>query len=135
MPASSSTPSQYRHLRTPSWAPPPSVFGPVWTVLYCGIAVSFGALFVMALRGEVPWVVTLPFALNLVFNFAFTPIQFGLRNNALASADILAVLATLLWATLAAYPYAPWIAWAQLPYLLWVSFATVLQLEITKLNG
>lgn len=78
--------------------------------------------------------VLLPFILNLVFNFAFTPLQFGLQNNILAATDILLVLATLVWAMIAIFPHARWITYAQIPYLLWVSFATVLQLTITYLN-
>lgn len=88
----------------------------------------------MAWRKELPLIIILPFVLNLIFNFAFTPLQFGLRNNLLATADILLVLGTLLWALLAIYPHARWITYIQIPYLLWVSFATVLQLTITYLN-
>ena len=78
--------------------------------------------------------VLLPFILNVIFNLAFTPLQFGLKSNILAAADILLVLGTLVWALWAVWPYAPWVSYANLPYLAWVSFATVLQLTITKLN-
>ena len=88
----------------------------------------------MAWQGQVPLIVILPFILNLIFNFAFTPIQFGLKNNLLAAADILLVLGTLVWAMAAIWPHAKWIAYMQIPYLLWVGFATVLQLTITYLN-
>lgn len=118
----------------PSWAPPAWLFGPVWTVLYTIIAVTFGYVFLQAARGLVPKTVALPFALNLVFNFIFTPIQFGLQNNFLAAVDILLVLVTLIWALKVVYPHYRWIALANIPYLLWVSFATVLQLTITYLN-
>lgn len=124
----------YQQLIKPSWAPPSFVFGPVWTVLYMIIAVSFGSVFVMALQRKIAWMIALPFALNLVFNFSFTPIQFGLKNNFLAAVDILLVLITLIWAMISIYPHARWIAYAQIPYLLWVAFATVLQLTITYLN-
>lgn len=124
----------YQEFVRPAWAPPAFVFGPVWTVLYALIAVSFGKVFWMAWRSEIPPLVALPFALNLLFNFSFTWIQFGLRNNLLASADILLVLATLIWAMVAVYPHARSIAAIQIPYLLWVSFATILQLTITYLN-
>lgn len=78
--------------------------------------------------------IALPFILNLVFNFAFTPLQFGLRNNFLAAIDILLVLITLIWAMVAIFPYARWITYIQIPYLLWVTFASYLQLTITYLN-
>jgi tryptophan-rich sensory protein len=124
----------YSQLKKPSWSPPSWLFGPVWTVLYVLIAVSFGAVFVMAGRNQIAWIVALPFVLNLIFNFAFTYIQFGLKNNFLAALDILLTLGTLIWAIIVIFPYASWITYIQIPYLLWVSFATTLQLTITNLN-
>jgi benzodiazapine receptor len=126
--------TDYSQLIKPSWSPPGWLFGPVWTVLYILIAISFGRVFIMANQGKLPFIIVLPFILNLVFNFAFTPLQFGLKNLLLASLDILLVLVTLVWAMIAIYPYANWITYIQIPYLIWVSFATVLQLTITWLN-
>jgi tryptophan-rich sensory protein len=124
----------YSTIIKPTWSPPAWLFGPVWTFLYCLIAVSFGKVFYMAWQGKIGLLIALPFLLNLVFNFAFTPIQFGLKNNLLASVDILLILATLVWAMLVIFPYARWITYINIPYLLWVSFATVLQLTVTYLN-
>lgn len=124
----------YSNLIKPAWSPPSWIFGPVWTVLYAIIAVTFGTVFFRAFAGKLPWVVALPFVLNLIFNFAFTPLQFGLKNNYLAAGDILLVLITLIWALISIWPHSRWIAYANIPYLLWVAFATVLQLTITFLN-
>lgn len=138
--------TSYSELLKPTWAPPSWLFGPVWTVLYAIIFVTFGTVFYKVYTKEIPWIVALPFALNLVFNFSFTYFQFGLKNNLLASIDILLVLGTLIWALYALYSFglklhietgAPsyaWIIYANIPYLLWVSFATALQLTITYLN-
>jgi len=126
--------SWYSQLIKPSWAPPAFLFGPVWTFLYVLIAISFGRVFMLAWKKEIALMVALPFALNIVFNLLFTPIQFGLKNNLLASLDILFVLVTLIWAMIAIYPHSRWIAYIQIPYLLWVLFATVLQFTITYLN-
>jgi tryptophan-rich sensory protein len=101
----------YSQLVKPSWAPPSWLFGPVWAVLYAIIAVSFGMVFYKAFTKQIPWLVVLPFALNLLFNFIFTPIQFGLKNNVLASIDILLVVATLLWAFVAIWHAAPGLRW------------------------
>lgn len=124
----------YATLIKPTWAPPSWVFGPVWSMLYVGIFISFGYVFYKVATGTIPYVVAVPFILNLVCNFAFTPLQFGLRNNVLASIDILLILGTLLWALYVIYPYAKWVAYVNTPYLCWVVFATVLQLTITYLN-
>ncbi len=124
----------YSQLIKPSWSPPPWLFGPVWTFLYVLIVVSFGKIFVMTWQEQVPFIVALPFILNIIFNLSFTSLQFGLKNNLLAGLDILFILITLIWAMVSIYPYLPWLAYIQIPYLLWVSFATVLQLTITYLN-
>lgn len=103
----------YNSLEKPSWTPEPSTIGLVWQVIYPIILVTFGFVFVQALRKRLPWQAALPFAINLIANLIFTPIQFGLRNLPLAAIDI---------------------AIAQLPYFVWVSIATVLQLSITFWN-
>lgn len=126
--------SWYQQLLKPSWAPPSYLFGPVWTVLYILIAVSFGCVFFEVYKKRLPRNITVPFVLNLFFNALFTPIQFGLKNNLLAALDILLVLGTLLCAIVRVRRLRPWIAYAQIPYLLWVAFATVLQLTVTYLN-
>jgi tryptophan-rich sensory protein len=127
----------FNELKKPSWAPPAWLFGPVWTVLYILIVISFGKVFLSVWAREIPTMVALPFILNLIFNFAFTTIQFKLKNNYLAAVDVLLVLGTLIWIlTLRSLGEAglTWVIYAQIPYLLWVCFATVLQLKITWLN-
>lgn len=125
---------KYSELKKPTWAPPSCLFGPVWSVLYIVIAVSFVSVFLNAFKADLSWFVALPFILNLIFNFLFTPLQFRLKNNLLAAIDIALVLLTLIWALIVIYPYFHWIALANIPYLLWVSFATILQFTVTYLN-
>ena len=127
-------PEKYSKLIQPSWAPPSWLFAPVWSVLYLIIIVTFGTVFYRAGTHQLPALVVVPFVLNILFNLAFTPIQFGLKNNLLAAVDILLVLGTLVWAMVAVWPHAQWIVYANIPYLLWVMFATCLQLTITYLN-
>jgi tryptophan-rich sensory protein len=126
--------TKYSELIKPTWSPPSWLFGPVWTVLYAIIAVSFGSVFIKTFKHELSWMVALPFILNLVFNFLFTPLQFGLKNNFLAAIDIVLVLVTIIWFMISIWPHMRWVALVNIPYLLWVSFATVLQLTITYLN-
>ena len=124
----------YAKLKKPSFAPPAWLFGPAWTILYVIIAISFAAVFWRAATGAIGFIIALPFILNLVFNFAFSPIQFRLQNNFWAGIDILLIWATIIWSMIVIWPFYNWISYAQIPYLIWVSFATVLQLTITYLN-
>lgn len=126
--------SWYLQLKKPSWAPPAWLFGPVWSVLYVLIFISFGKVLWSVWHNELPWIVALPFVLNLFFNSIFTYLQFKLKNNLLAVLDVVLVLITLKLAMWAIFPYVPWVAYILIPYLLWVCFATVLQLTITYLN-
>lgn len=134
----SDTYSWYQLLEKPSWAPPASLFGPVWTVLYILIAFSFGYVFYKVYKKELPLITAFPFIVNLIFNFLFTPLQFGLKSNILAAADILIVLTTFFWI----YSYKKtlkkkgllWVLYINIPYFAWVSFATVLQLTVTYIN-
>lgn len=124
----------YQTLTKPSWAPPSWLFGPVWSVLYTIIVISFGAVFYRVATKTLPVSIAIPFVLNSICNAAFTYLQFGLKSNLLAAFDIILVLATLIWALFAIFPYMKWVALVNIPYLLWVSFATVLQLTVTWLN-
>ena len=124
----------YEELIKPWFAPPSEVFGIAWGIIYPIIIISFLYVFYLGFKKEIPFKVVLPFILNLVFNLAFTPIQFGLQNNILALIDIFLVIITLVWAMIVIYPYRPVVMYAQIPYVLWGLFATILQLSITYLN-
>ncbi|WP_409994182.1 TspO/MBR family protein [Rhodopirellula sp. SWK7] len=124
----------YDALEKPSWTPEPSTIGLIWQILYPIILISFGYVFVQSLRKKIPWKVTIPFAINLVANLLFTPIQFGLRNLPLAAIDILIVWVTIPAMMLVIWKHHRWVAIAQVPYLIWVSLATILQLSITWWN-
>src|SRR5450830_449299 len=113
------TSEYYKKLKKPIWAPPSRLFGPVWTGLYIIIFVSFGYVVYLYIRNFIPFIALLPFFLNLIFNLAFTLIQFRLKNNWLALVDIVLTVGTLIWALYAIYPYASWVSYVNIPYALW----------------
>jgi tryptophan-rich sensory protein len=96
--------------------------------------VSFGFIFRQAIKGEVSASFLAPFIINLLANGLFTYFQFKLKNNFLATVDILVVLATIIWTMLVAWSGYHWITYLQIPYLAWVTFATYLQIGVTVLN-
>lgn len=125
--------SFYGLLSQPAWAPPPWLFGPVWTVLYAMMAVAAWLVWrhggVQANRH--------PLALYLVqlaFNALWSWLFFAWQLGAWAFADII-----LLWALIAATLVSFWRvskpAGALLvPYLLWVTFAAALNHALWRLN-
>ena len=124
----------YDSLKKPVWTPAPATIGLIWQCLYPIIVATFGFVFVQAFRKKLPWFVAVPFAINLIANLTFTPIQFGLRNLPLAAVDILIVWVTIIWMVCAVWRHHKWVSLAQVPYFAWVSTATVLQLMITWNN-
>ncbi|MFZ1483935.1 MAG: TspO/MBR family protein, partial [Candidatus Saccharimonadales bacterium] len=106
----------------------------VWSMLYPIIIAVNIYVVVLLTQSKITWLVALPFWLNLFFNVLFTPIQFGLRNNWLAVADIFLVLITIVWAMVAIWPYAKIATIAFVPYLVWVCIATALQTYIAFKN-
>ena len=124
----------YNSLWKPGWTPQPATIGLIWQILYPIIIITFGYVFVQAFRRKVPGSAAVPFAINLITNLIFTPIQFGLRSLPLAALDILVVWATIIWMMAVIWKHSRWIAVAQVPYLIWVSIATCLQLSIAWMN-
>ena len=103
-------------------------------ILYPIILVSFGFIFLQAMRGKISCKVALPFAINFVANLAYMPIFSGLRNVPLAGLDIVIVWTSIVWCVVAVWPVYRWVAIAQLPYFVWVSTATLIQLNIVAMN-
>lgn len=125
----------YKSLRKPSWQPPNWLFGPAWTVIFALIAAA-GVIGWEATptRTSAAWLLGL-FAVNAVFNFAWSYLFFSRRRPDWALMDIapLWISIAALIATLAFL--AKIAALLLLPYLLWVSFAGYLNYVIVRLNA
>lgn len=125
--------SFYGGLVQPSWAPPASVFGPVWTLLYAMMAVA--AWLVWRSGGFRNNRIALSlFGVQLALNALWSWLFFAWHLGAWAFVDIL-----LLWIFIAATALAFWrvrpMAGVLLvPYLMWVSFAAVLNYFMWQLN-
>ncbi|RYG86049.1 tryptophan-rich sensory protein [bacterium] len=123
----------YGQLQRPSWAPPASLFGPVWTVLYLLIGVAgWLAWREHASRARGP-ALTL-YAAQLGLNALWSWLFFAWHLGGLALLDIclmwLVVLATLVQF----WRLRPLAGALLVPYLLWISFATALNAAVWRLN-
>ena len=117
----------YAALQKPPFNPPNWVFAPVWTLLYIAIAIA-GARSYERGSGLALWVT------QLVLNFVWTPVFFGLHRPAAALAVVVALLAATL-----AFVATQWSAdrigaLLFVPYAAWVAFAALLNISIVALN-
>ena len=125
--------SFYSQLAQPAWAPPGSLFGPVWTVLYAMMAIA--AWLVWRSGGfRAHRIAFSVFFAQLVLNGLWSWLFFAWQLGAVAFADIV-----LLWLLIVATIVSFWrvrpVAGALLiPYLLWVSFAAGLNYALWQLN-
>lgn len=123
----------YATLQQPSWAPPPSIFGPVWTALYTLMGIAAWLVWRTGSTPAVRRALTL-FLVQLALNGLWSWLFFAWHRGAFALVDI-----ALLWALLAATVMAFWrvrplAAALLLPYLLWVSFAAALTYSLWQRN-
>ena len=123
----------YTQLQRPGWAPPPWLFGPVWTILY--VLMGVAAWLVWRERGWARARSALSlFVVQLACNAAWTWLFFAWRRGELALADIV-LLAVLIVATMVAFARVRTLAALLLvPYLLWVLFATALTASVWQRN-
>ncbi len=131
---SKSAASDYSEYKKPKISPPGWIFGPVWTVLYSLIAVCLFIVFEKLCRRELPFIVALPFILNIIFNLLYTPVNFGLKDLGAATVIVYLILATTIWAMIAIWKYSRPVTYMYVPYVLWVAFATILQTTVWIMN-
>lgn len=125
--------SFYAGLNRPSWAPPASVFGPVWTALYVLMAVA--AWLVWREAPSRPRSLALVvFALQLGVNALWSWLFFAWRQGAWAFADVLLLLALVAWLVALSRRVRPLAAALLMPYLVWVGFASALTWAVWRAN-
>lgn len=115
----------------PNFAPPSSLFGPVWTILYLLMGISLYK--VLKSQGNLKIALTF-FAIQLILNFIWSPVFFVLENRLLAFVIILILLFFILITAFSFYNIDKVAGMLFIPYILWVSFATVLNYSLYSLN-
>ncbi len=125
-------PTWYALLNKPVFSPPNWLFGPVWTILYTLIGVSFYIIWTKHSK-KTFWMLKL-FIIHLFLNAIWSPIFFGAKNLGLAFIVILIMDITLVIMIKSFYKLNKVAALILIPYLIWISFASLLNFSIWKLN-
>ena len=119
----------YTKLSKPAWNPPSWVFGPAWTILY--ILMGIASYFVWMQGGRLALIV---YAVQLLVNFAWTPVFFRFRRPDIALGLILLLWILLIWMLFLFKKASTAAFWLVVPYFAWVSFATTLNAYIVFKN-
>lgn len=129
--ASADAPAFYGQLAKPSWAPPPGWFGPVWTVLYTLMGIA--AWLVWQAPGDTRRALVL-YVVQLVANALWSWLFFAWHRGALASVEILVLLALIAATAWAFRRHHRVAALLLVPYLAWVAFAAMLTWRLWRTN-
>jgi benzodiazapine receptor len=122
----------YASLYKPAFNPPEWVFGPVWSMLYLTIGMSFYFLY-----NDMPrfgWNMWSLVAIHHLLNFIWTPAFFYLKAPLLALLIIIALLGVIVFLMLVQFRYSRKALYLFIQYFIWVCFATVLNASIWYLN-
>ncbi|MDD1725116.1 MAG: tryptophan-rich sensory protein [Methanospirillum sp.] len=124
----------YATLAKPWLNPPDWVFGPVWTILYLLMGISLWMVAGKGLDRPIIRHGIILFAIQLLVNFLWSFIFFGLESPVGGLVTIL-VLFALIIATMKAFvSVTPRASFLLVPYLAWTGFALILNTMIVILN-
>lgn len=124
--------SWYQTINKPSWNPPNSWFGPVWTLLF--ILMGVAAYYIKISKSKLKKSSLRFFYIHLFFNILWSILFFGFKNPGLGLAGIIWLWFLILIIILKFWPINKLAACLLMPYLLWVSFAMYLNFTIWQLN-
>ncbi|MBQ8168219.1 tryptophan-rich sensory protein [bacterium] len=125
--------SWYQTLNQPPLAPPGWIFSPVWSVLYVSM---FIALFMFTKENSFYskkngyWL----FLSQLLVNFSWTPVFFGLKNIGLALIISIILDVLVFFNIKEFYKISRVSGIILIPYFIWLIFATYLNLGLLILN-
>jgi len=123
----------YAGLSRPSWAPPSSVFGPVWTVLYALMAVAAWLVWkergISGARGALA-----VFSTQLILNALWSWLFFAWQCGVMAQVELLILLSLITVTVVAFWQIRPLAGGLLLPYLAWVAYATALTFALVQRN-
>ena len=120
----------YSQIIQPSFSPPSSVFGPVWTTLYILMSI---AIWLHWISNKDKNSVKIYFV-HIFFNGTWSIVFFGFHQILLALLNLLIILFFIIWLMRIYYSNNKFSFLLMLPYLLWSSYALILNASILYLN-
>jgi len=124
----------YATLIKPSFSPPDIAFPVVWSALYIAMAIAVYIVWYRRKQYQEAKKALWFFVLQLVLNYSWTAIFFGLKSPGLALVWIVLLLAAIITTMIYFWRVSYISFWIMMPYLIWVIFATVLNASIFSLN-
>lgn len=124
----------YVTLQKPFFNPQNQIFGPVWTLLYTLMGISFFLIWEKGFKTKKAQKARNVFFLQLGLNFLWSFVFFSLHNIFFALVVIIALWISILWTIRLFWGISPRAGNLLVPYLCWVSFATVLNFALMLLN-
>lgn len=123
----------FNSLNKPLLNPPSEIFTPVWIFLYITIGLSL-LLFLKDGFNKTKIIPIVFFSIQLLLNFIWSPIFFGMQNIRLAMIVIALMWLFILLTIIAFKQHNKTSAMLLIPYFLWVSFACYLNFSFLRLN-
>ena len=120
-------------LRKPAFMPPGWIFGVVWPILYALMGVGLAMILVEPASPARRNALAL-FFIQLVLNFAWSPLFFAFHDIHAAKLLIFAIAAVAAAAGMSFTRIKPVAGLLLLPYIFWLVFAGTLNATIEKLN-
>ncbi|RMB58616.1 tryptophan-rich sensory protein [Dokdonia sinensis] len=124
----------FETLEKPSWNPPSWLFAPVWTLLYILMGVAAALVWNKGFHQKGVQKALYIFGFQLLLNAFWSIIFFALRAPLWALVEIVILFITIILTIKAFKPISKTAAYLLIPYTLWIAFATLLTLEIVRLN-
>lgn len=123
----------FQSLNRPFLSPPAWIFSPMWTILYITIFISLVFYAKSNKSQDKKWGYTL-FILQMLANFAWSPVFFGLKNIPFALAIIILLDVLVLFNIIEFYKKSKPAGFLLIPYFIWILFATYLNFGYLILN-
>lgn len=124
----------YQNLVKPWFAPPSSVFPPVWTILYILMGVASYWVWKLGKDKKAIQNALFFYAIQLTLNFLWPILFFRLDMRFIAFIEIVILFIFILITTIKFYRIHKVAGYLMVPYILWVAFATILNYSIWALN-